>query len=33
MYKNTDDEIWFAIVNTNIPVTKIEGVFNPLLII
>lgn len=31
--KNTDDEIWFAIVNTNIPVTKIEGVFNPLLII
>lgn len=23
--KNTDDEIWFAIINNNIPVTKIEG--------
>ena len=32
-YNKNTDEIWFAIVNTNIPVTKIEGVFNPLLII
>lgn len=23
--KNTDDELWFAIINNNIPITKIEG--------